>query len=262
MRCLARHLLFMPALLAAQTATFDDGRLDPAWFGPAVEFKPSKALGFQWLKSGQNLRGRTIHLKAWEPAAWLLGRRSGKDRSFLDQVESTLPARQEKGIRRGLKAALPASTASGELLLVARVVDAEGVGDDYMAIGSYGLSFDMKLVEGVSGELLGAFHGTLRGPNPDVITTQFEKWCEDLGRLLSTAAAPPTPAKAAQSALVPAAPVPAAGISAVPAPAATQLKPSFDLEGALRRIEELKQDGLLSDEEYQSIRKKAAAKAR
>jgi hypothetical protein len=259
---LARLLLFMPALLAAQTPSFDDGRLDPAWFGPEVVFQPSRALGFQWLKSGQELRGRTIHLRAWEPAAWLVGRRSAKDRTFLDQVEATLPVQQEKGIRRGLKAALAVSTASGGLQLVARVVDAEGVGDDYMAIGSYRLSFDMKLVEGASGELLGAFHGTLRGPNPDVITTQFERWCEDLGRLLSTAATPPPLAKAAQPAPVSAAPVLAAGRPAVPAPAATQPGPSFDLERALHRIEGLKQDGLLSEEEYLSLRKKAAAKAR
>ncbi len=263
-------LLLLPCCLAAQSTTFDDGRLDPSWFGPAVIFQPSKVLGFQWLKPGLALQGRSLSLRAWEPAAWLVGRRSAKDRDFLQRVESSLPVDLEKGLRRGLKGALPVSTMGGDLRLVARVVDAEGVGDDYMAMGSFGLSFDVKLVEGDTGELLGAFHGTLRGLSEAAIALHYAKWCEDLGRLLAGAAISPVPAKSIQAALVPAAlapatpaltaPVPLASTPGAPAPA--QARPVFDLEGALRRIEGLKQDGLLSEEEYQSLRRKATDKAK
>jgi hypothetical protein len=38
--------------------------------------------------------------------------------------------------------------------------------------------------------------------------------------------------------------------------------PAFDLEGALRRIEGLKRDGLLSEAESQVLRKKAADRAK
>ena len=252
-------LLLLPALLAAQSVTFDDGRLDPAWFSTSVVFQPSKAFGFQWLKPGLVLPGRTIHLPAWEPTAWLLGRRSGKDRDFLQRIEPALPGNQEKGLRRGLKGALPVSATTGNLRLVARVVDAEGVGDDYMAMGSYGLSFDMKLLDADTGELLGGFHGTLRGSSSEAITLHFEKWCENLGRLLSTFATPQLPVQPVQ---VPPVPGPVVPGPSRPGPAPTSPRPAFDLDGALRRIEGLKQDGLLSEEEYQSLRKKAAAKAK
>ena len=259
MRRPALLLLLLPALLAAQPVTFDDGRLDPAWFGPSVVFQPSKVFGFQWLKPGLALPGQTLHLGTWEPAAWLLGRRSGKDRDFLQRIEPALPTNQEKGLRRGLKGALPVSATTGNLRLVARVVDAEGVGDDYMAMGSYGLSFDMKLLDADTGELLGGFHGSLRGSSSEAITLHFEKWCENLGRLLSTFATPPLPVKPV---LAPPASGPVVPGTSSPDLVPTQPRPAFDLEGALRRIEGLKQDGLLSEEEYQSLRKKAAAKAK
>jgi len=252
MRRSALLLLLLPAFLAAQLVTFDDGRLDPAWFGPSVVFQPSKVFGFQWLKPGLALPGRTLRLETWEPAAWLLGRRSGKDRDFLQRIEPALPTNQEKGLRRGLKGALPVSATNGNLRLVARVVDAEGVGDDYMAMGSYGLSFDMKLLDADTGELLGGFHGSLRGSSSEAVTLHFEKWCENLGRLLSTFATPQLPVKPVQ--------VPATPITTVQAPILP--RPAFDLEGALRRIEGLKLDGLLSEEEYQSLRRKATDKAK
>lgn len=240
MRRSAVLLMLASAILAGQPANLDEGRLDPSWFGAGAVFQPSKELGFQWLKPGLDLRARTIRLKAWEPAAWLLGKRAMKDQSFLSRLEGSLPANLEQKLRRGLKGAMTVSPSQGDVVLVGRVVDAVGESDDYMAMGSVVLSFDLKLVDGDTGELLGAFHDTLTGPNPDTITFLFGRWSESLGRLLAASAAPPVAAKPA------------------PAPA----RPPFDLEGALRRIEGLRRDGLLSEEECQALRKKAADKAK
>ncbi len=239
MRRSAVLFLLAPALLVAQPATLDEGRLDPAWFGTGASFQPSKALGFQWLKPGLDLHQRTLQLKAWEPAAWLLGRRMSKDQVFLQRAESYLAPDLDRHLRRGLKGNLPVSHTAGDVLLIARVVDAVGIGDDYMATGQASLSFDLKLVDADTGALLGAFHDTLRGPSPEAIAGQYGRWCEELGRLLAACAAPPQAVK--------------------PVPGPTQATPpSFDLEGALRRIEGLKRDGLLSEEECQMLRKKAA----
>jgi hypothetical protein len=153
----------------------------------------------------------------------------------------------DRGIRRGLKGTIPVTPTSGGLLLVARVVDAVGLTDDYMSMGTVLLSFDMKLVDGDTGELLGAFHDTLQGSGPEAVSVQFGRWCEDLGRTLAPFAASPI-------AVPPNAPTPTQAPQAPP--------PAFDLEGALRRIEGLKRDGLLSEEEYLSLRKKANDKAK
>ena len=248
--------LTMPAILAAQPAGLDEGRLDPAWFGSAAVFQPSKSLGFQWLKPGLDLRNRTLQLRAWEAPVWVKGRREMKDQTFLRRVEGTLPKRLDRGLRRGLKGSVPVSAEAGEVHLVGRIVDAIGQADDYMAAGRVALSFDLKLVDGKTGELLGAFHDTLESGGADYIAGRFERWCEDLGRLLSIPAAP----KAATAFVPPPAtpPAPPAPAAAKPGSTAT---PAFDLESALSRIEGLRRDGLLSEEEYQALRKKAAEKA-
>jgi len=241
MRRSAALLMFAPAILAGQSASLDEGRLDPSWFGAGAVFQPSKDLGYRWLKPGLDLHHRTLRLKPWEPAAWLLGKRAAKDQVFLSRVEHNLEPSLASGIRRGLKGTLPVSPTLGDVVLIGRVVDAVGGSDDYLSSGSVFLSFDIKLVDGDTGELLGAFHDTLKGPNPESIPLQFGRWSDALGQQLAASATVPAPA--------PAKPV----LAPVRAP--------FDLEGALRRIEGLKRDGLLSEEECQALRKKAAEKA-
>ncbi len=233
--------LLSSVLLLGQAAGLDEGRLDPSWFGAGAVFQPSKSLGFQWLKPGLDLRNRSIRLKTWEPTAWLLGKRELKDERLLVRVDKVLPTELDRRLRKGLKGAIPVSSTQGDLILVGRVVDAAGEEADSMAMGHTALSFDLKLVDGDTGELLCAFHTTLEGLNNDAISSQYGRWCEDLGRQLGgTAASAGTP-------------VPAKPIVATPV---------FDLEGALRRIEGLKRDGLLSEEECQALRKKAAEKAK
>ncbi|WLT32997.1 hypothetical protein [Geothrix sp. PMB-07] len=244
MRRLAFLSLAACGLVSAQGSGLDEGRLDPVWFGSAVVFQPSKDLGFQWLKPGLDLQKRSLRLKAWEPTAWLLGKRGTQDQLFLLRVERSLQSDLDKRLRRGLKGALPVSTAAGDVTLIGRVVDAVGAAEDSMVPGTMTLSFDVKLVDGDSGDLLGAFHTTLSGPGTEAVMGQYWRWCEDLGRLLAKQVPAPAAAKP------------------VAAPPPASVPPAFDLEGALRRIEGLKRDGLLSEEECAVLRKKAAAKAK
>lgn len=242
MRPVAALFCLVPALLAAQGADLDEGRLDPTWFGPGAAFKASKALGFQWLKPGLELRNRTLRLEAWEAPAWLLGPRAPKDLALLQRVGDHLAPALDQNLKKGLKGALPVA-AGGDVRILGRVVDAIGRDDDYMAMGSVSLSFDLKVVDGDTGELLAAFHDTLQGPDPEAVTLRFRRWCEELGKTLARAVtAPPTPADATK--------------------VQTPPPPPFDLEGALRRIEGLKRDGLLSEAEYLALKKKAADRAR
>jgi len=239
MRRMAILLLLTPALLFSQVANLDEGRLDPTWFGGPATFQPSKDLGFQWLKPGLDLTKRSLQLRTWEPTAWLLGRREVKDQLLVLRMEPILMKELERRLRRGVKAALPVSMTQGDVFIQGRVVDAVGEADDGR-ISRSSFSFDLKLVDADSGELLAAFHTTIEGPGQDSIAAQYGQWCEDLGRFLVSKSAP----------------VEVKPVSVAPVPQ------RFDLEGALRRIEGLKRDGLLSDEEYQALRKKAAEKGK
>ena len=238
MRAYLALLLSMPTLLSGQSLGTDEGRLESAWFGPSVVFQPSKALGLLWLKPGLDLQGRTLRLRTWEPAVWLAGKPQTKDQVQAVRMEGSLLPDLAKGLRRGLKGALPVSLAEGDLMLLGRVVDVVGEPDDGVSFGGSGISFDLKLVDGDSGELLGAFHETLKSATVDGLAIQYSRWCEALGKQLAAAVRP--------------------GPVAKPAPPPT---PAFDLEGALRRIDGLKRDGLLTEEEYQALRSKAAKKA-
>jgi hypothetical protein len=248
MRRTAALLLAVPVCLSAQAPLPDDGRLDATWFGPAAAFQASKTLGFQWLKTGLDLRHRSLRLKVWEPAAWLLGKRATKDQLVLERLEESLLPELARGLQKGLKGALPVSRTEGDLILVGRVVDAVGEESDSMSSGPSSLSLDLKLVDADSGELLGAFHTTLRGPGTDLLVIQYSQWCEHLGQLLAPLARH----------LPVAAAVPPGLVRPTPPVAA----PAFDLEGALRRIEGLKRDGLLTEAECQVLRLKAADRAK
>lgn len=240
MRSTTALLCLMPALLSAQAVPLDQGRLDPTWFGAAAAFQSSEPLGFQWAKPGLNLRSRSLRLAPWQPAVWLGGRPARKDRDFLEQIQSTLAAELLKGLQSGLKGTLPVATAEGDVLVTLRVVDAVGIEDNYMAMGSLSVTIDLKVVDGDTGELLAAFHDTHRGPSPEAVALQFRGWSGRLGQVLAGAARPLAPAVQAQPDVV--------------AP--------FDLEGALRRIEGLRRDGLLTEAQCEDLRRKAAAKAR
>lgn len=245
MRLRSALVLTVPALLAGQTAPLDGGRLDATWFGPAAAFSPSPTLGLVWVKPGLDLQGRTLQVRDWQPAVWLLGERAIHDEHLLLRASPGLVPGLAKGLVKGLKGALPVSRTAGNVFLLGRVVDATGgSGDAQFATQPCTLTFDLKLVDADSGELLAAFHHTLEAADADFMALRHARWSEDLGRLLSQsvgarAAAPPKPAG--------------------PAPPTA---PPFDLEGALRRIEGLKRDGLLSEAECEVLRQKAAERAR
>jgi hypothetical protein len=229
----AALFLSAPLFLSAQAPRQDEGRLDPAWFGAQAAFQPSKMLGFQWLKPGLDLRRRSLRPATWEPDAWLLGRRVTKDMQVARRFAEVRAEALAKGLGRSLGAALPISASTGDLRLVGRLVDAVGDPGDGISFGASSLTFDLKLVDGDSGELLGAFHDTLKILSPDQLPTQVQGWFEALGRELLPFASAKEPSSA---------------------PAA---EPAYDLEGALRRIEALRRDGLIGEEEYRALRKKA-----
>lgn len=247
MRPSAALLLAVPALLVGQAAPLDGGRLEAAWFGPAAAFSPSPTLGLAWVKPGLDLQGRALHVRDWQPAVWLLGKRAIHDEHLLMRMAPSLVPGLAKGLAKGLKGALPVSRTAGDVFLLGRAVDASGgSGDAQFATQPCTLTFDLKLVDADSGELLAAFHHTLEAADADFMALRHSRWSEDLGRLLGQSVGPRTAAP----------PKPA-----VPA-AARPVEPPFDLEGALRRIEGLKRDGLLSEAEGEALRRKAAERAK
>jgi hypothetical protein len=232
MRTDAALLFFVPVLLSAQT--LDGGRLDPAWFGPAAQFLRVPRQGFQWVKPGTSFRGRTLRIQEWEPAVWLGRTREGKDRAFADQARPDLRAALERGLRQGFAGTARLSTTEGDVLVVGRVVDAAGEEQDATFSGAASLTLDLKLVDAVSGELLAAFHHTVVGEGERDVLAQFGPWCVNLGSHLAEAGrAPGSP------------------------PVSQPPRPVLELAATLRRLEALRHDGVLTEEGFQALQKKA-----
>lgn len=239
-------LSVLSVFAAAQPAALDQGRLDPAWFGTTVVFQPSKRVAFQWLNPGFALHGRTIHVQEWEAPAWLGRKRGDQDRKWLLQLGGTIQALLEAGLRKGLGGQARVSRQEGDLLLVGRAVDACGPDDSGTFSGAISLTCDLKLVDAASGEVLAGFHHTISALSEANWTSLFAVWCEELGRTL--AEKPKTAPVASPFAATPAEPRPSP-------------RPAFDFDATLRRLQALRQDGILTESEFATLRRKAEEKA-
>ena len=234
-------ILLSASLLGAQPAGLDGGRLDPAWFGPSVALSPAKAVGFQWLKPGLDLGARSLRRPVWERPAWVRGRPAVQDERLVLSLGPVLIRELERGLQKGLQGRLPSNAPQGDVALVARVADATGPLDDGLFPGGVAVAVDLKLVDGDTGEVLAAFHQRLEGANEDFLISGSVRWFEALGVALRPPASPG---------------------AATPRLLATPAVPAFDLEGTLRRLEALRRDEVLTEAEFQDLRKRAEGKRR
>ena len=230
----AALLLIAPALLGAQT--LDGGLLDPAWFGSAAHFKAIPRQGFEWVRPGLVLQGRTLRIQPWDSPAWLGRAREGRDRAFVGDQKAALLDGLADGLQKGLAGIARVSRTEGDVLVEGRVVDAAGESPDAQFSGVASLTFDLKLVDAVSGELLAAFHHTLVGEGEREAMGRYGPWCADLARRLAAAGGVATPG---------------------PHPA----RPALDLAATLDRLEALRRDGVLTEEAFQALQTKARALA-
>ena len=228
----AALLLLAPTLLAAQA--LDGGMLDPAWFGPGVQFKALPHQGFGWVRPGLVLRGRTLRIQPWEAPAWLGRTRGRDDRAFVEDRREELLSTLAQGLAGALGGAAAVSRTEGDVLVAGRVVDAAAEAPDAMFSGVASLTFDLKLVDAVSGEPLAAFHQTLLGDGEREVMARYAPWCAALGRRLMEADRTPAPPPA---------------------------RPALDLAATLDRLDALRRDGVLTEEGYQALRAKARAMA-
>lgn len=242
----------VPALLSAQPAPLDHGRLDPGWFGPGVTFERTTRVYFLWVRPGLTLQGRTLRLAPWEPAAWLVKPRPDKDQAFLRRLEPILIPTLQEGLVAAWQGAVQVSTSAGELALTGRVTDCRADGVGGMFGGLAGVYFDLKVVDATSGELLVAAHHFIEGATAESVQARYQAWTRTFAEMMAERTLPPRQPPPLAPLKVP------ASAPLVPAP---RLEASTtELEATLRRLETLKRDGLLTDEEFQILRKQAVAK--
>lgn len=240
----------LPVILTAGSPRLDHGRLDPAWFCPGISFERSTLVYFLWTQPDLSIQGRTLHVRAWEAPAWLVKPRSDKDKAFLARLDPILVPALVEGLGQAFHGGASLSMNGGDLALTGRVVDCRSEGVGGMFGGVAGLYFDLKLTDVRSGECVSAIHHFIEGESAESIQARYQAWCGVLGRVLAQRLLkdlPPAPL----APLKPAAP-PVPAVAPASAAAITS-----DLDAALRRLEALRKDGLITEEEFQTLRRQA-----
>lgn len=162
--------------------TLDDGLLQEAWFKVSVDFRPEKEIDFFWMKPGLDLAGRKIRLPGWEPAAMLKPGRDEKDFKKAAELTYLFPLILRNKLGPAFGSRVKLSSTEGDLVLMGRLVDVNAGSQDarlliWMGAGSSTATWDLKLVDAHSGDLLLAVHHRcISGSAMTEVQDKMEKW--------------------------------------------------------------------------------------
>ncbi len=195
-RLLALLSLFLGVAMllpvAASAQTLDDGLLDPSWFGGPAEFRTTAEIDYLWVKPGFSLAGRTLHVQAWDDPQFLAAnkKRDAKDSAKASELTDLMPSRLFGGLSQSLDGVAKVSKREGDLILTGRIVDCNAgskaakwlVG---LGAGSAGATWDIKIVDASSKELLVAIHHrAISATAMSEIDDKVIKWTEKFGGVL------------------------------------------------------------------------------
>jgi len=181
------------AALAADTPKpLDDGLLDTAWFGvPGIEFRVTEEIDYLWVKPGFRIAGTSIRIADWsDPEFRASKKRDPKDSAKAVEVSEQFPGLLRGALMASLEGVATVSRKEGSLELTGRIVDCNAgskaakwlVG---MGAGSASATWDMKLVDTASGEVvLALHHRAISGTTMSEIDDKIIKWLEKLGEAL------------------------------------------------------------------------------
>lgn len=162
----------------------DDGLLDPSWFGDAATFSKGSDVDFFWVKPGLDLSGHVLFMKPWEDPAMLRKGRDGKDNAKATEITDSFPGMLRGALTGAFNGKAKVSRNEGDLTLVGRFVDANAgskaakwlIG---LGAGSETATWDLKIVDAKSGELLMAVHHrAISGTAMSNIQDKLVKWAD------------------------------------------------------------------------------------
>ena len=166
---------------AGEAKSLDDGRLDPGWFGPGVEFRTTSVIDYVWVKPGFSIQGKKLRVENWPDPQFLGKERRGRDAAKAYELTDGMPLRIRTVLRSTLKGVAEVASEGGDLILSGRLVD-------YVAKGTLGKSapqatWDMKITAASSGELLVALHHR-RLISLSTVEERIDMWLEEFGKAL------------------------------------------------------------------------------
>ncbi len=168
----------------------DKGLLDPAWFGPGVEFRTTDTIDYLWAKPGFSIKGRKLHIEKWSDPEFLGERREARDSAKASELTEVMPSRLRGALAASLSGIAEVSRDEGDITVTGRIVDcAAGSKAAKMWVGfgagkAYA-TWDIKFIDKATGELLVAVHHrSVSGTSLSEIDDKLAKWLEEFGQVL------------------------------------------------------------------------------
>lgn len=177
---------------AADTKPLDKGLLDPAWFGPQVEFRTTDDIDYVWVKPGFTIKAKKLKIDAWSDPVLLDKDRDAKDSAKATELTELMPSRLRGALAASLSGVAETSKEDGDLVVTGRFVDCNAgskaakflVG---MGAGAASATFDIKIVDKASGDLVAAIHHrVVSGTSMSEIDDKLAKWLEIFGSGMKT----------------------------------------------------------------------------
>src|SRR3990172_2706777 len=110
-------VLATPCWAAGEEKHLDDGRLDPAWFGPSVEFKTTSVIDYVWVKPGFSIKGKKLRVEKWPDPEFLGIERRGRDAARAYELAERMPLRIRAILRHSLQGVAEIVSEGGDLVL-------------------------------------------------------------------------------------------------------------------------------------------------
>jgi hypothetical protein len=183
-----------PKPVAPKAPLLDDGLLDPSWFGDGIAFTRGEDVDYFWIKPGMDLGGRTVFMKPWEDPAMLRKGRDGKDNAKATEITDSFPGMLRGALAGAFSGKAKVSRTEGDLVLVGRFVDANAGSRAAkfwlgFGAGSETATWDLKLVDPKTGELLLAVHHrAVSGSALSSIQDKLVKWADKFATFLGSRA--------------------------------------------------------------------------
>ncbi|MGH9381517.1 MAG: DUF4410 domain-containing protein [Thermoanaerobaculia bacterium] len=171
---------------AAQAQNLDEGLLDPAWFGDARDWRQGGEFDYLWVNEGFSLDGKTVHVAAWEEPQFIGKPRDTKDRARAFELTGNMPQWLRGAFASGLSGRAEVSTEGGDVRLEGRFVDVNAGNNAAkwlvgFGAGSANATWDMRLVDAATGEVLAAIHHrSVSGTNMSDIDDKIIKWMDEV----------------------------------------------------------------------------------
>jgi hypothetical protein len=170
----------------------DDGLLQESWFGVPVAFGHEENIDFIWIKPGLNLAGRQVRIRSWEKAITIREGRDEKDLKQASELTYMFPLMLRNTLGPALGSRVTFSSSQGDCTLIGRLVDSNAGSRNAkffvgLGVGSSTATWDLKLVDSTSNELLLAVHHrAVSGSAFTEVQDKIEKWCRRFAQYLGT----------------------------------------------------------------------------